>query len=57
MDIGYGLWEQPRLLQLADLVGHHGLSFIIVLLNATAALEVWRLAGRERLSALGPPAP
>ncbi|NHA67320.1 cation transporter [Phycicoccus flavus] len=29
----------------------------IVLLNATAALEVWRLAGRERLSALGPPAP
>ncbi len=33
MDIGYGLWSEPRLLQAADLVGHHGYTFLIVLLN------------------------
>ena len=35
MDIGYGLWAQPLLLQVADLFGHHAHSFFIVLLNAT----------------------
>jgi apolipoprotein N-acyltransferase len=35
MDIGYGLWSQPKLLQAADLFGHYGFTFLIVLLNAT----------------------
>jgi len=33
MDIGYGLPSYPSLLQGVDLVGHYGLTFIIVLLN------------------------
>ena len=54
MDIGYGLWAQPRMLQLADLVGHHGLSFMIVLLNATLFLLIQhRCGGLERLAAFG----
>ena len=49
MDIGYGLWAQPRVLQIADLVGHHGLSFIIVMLNATLFMVVQRgYRNRER---------
>ncbi len=35
MDLGYGLWSQPILLQAADLFGHHGYTFLIVLINAT----------------------
>ncbi len=35
MDIGYGLWSQPRLLQAADLFGHYSHTFLIVLINAT----------------------
>ncbi|NNF45932.1 MAG: apolipoprotein N-acyltransferase [Desulfofustis sp.] len=42
MDIGYGLWTQPRLLQIADLVGHHGLTFFIVMINATLFMVVQR---------------
>jgi apolipoprotein N-acyltransferase len=53
MDIGYGLWSQPRLLQLADLVGHHGLSFIIVMFNATLFMLVQRSYRiRERAAAV-----
>lgn len=33
MDIGYSLYEVPYLLQIADLGGHHAVSFIIVLTN------------------------
>ena len=33
MDVGYALYEVPFLLQIADLVGHHGVSFSIVLSN------------------------
>ncbi len=51
MDIGYGLWAQPRLLQLADLVGHHGHTFIIVLLNATIfALLPGSYRAKERVA-------
>ncbi len=34
MDIGYGLYRQPRLIQAADLGGHHAVSFTLVLSNA-----------------------
>ena len=35
MDFGYGLWQQHTLVQVADLFGHHGLSFLIVLVNTS----------------------
>lgn len=38
MDLGYGLYQQPLLIQAADLGGHHLVTFCIVLLNA---LLVW----------------
>lgn len=34
MDLGYGLYKQPMLIQAADLGGHHLLTFCIVLVNA-----------------------
>lgn len=33
MDLGYGLYEVPILIQVADLFGHHGVSFLIVFIN------------------------
>lgn len=36
MDLGYGLFGQPRLVQAADLGGHHLLSFCLVLGNSLA---------------------
>jgi apolipoprotein N-acyltransferase len=33
MDLGYNLWNFPKFIQIADLVGHHGLTFLIVLIN------------------------
>jgi len=38
MDVGYGTVDVPLLLQSADIWGHHGLTFIIVLLNTFFAL-------------------
>lgn len=40
MDIGYGLWSYPLLLQGVDLVGHYGLTFIIVLLNVAVFMQL-----------------
>lgn len=34
MDLGYGMVNMPLLLQVADVFGHYGLTFIIVLLNS-----------------------
>nr|WP_320010342.1 apolipoprotein N-acyltransferase [uncultured Desulfobulbus sp.] len=34
MDLGYGLFSQPKLIQAADLGGHHLISFTLVLCNA-----------------------
>ena len=33
MDIGYGFWSVPQILQAADLFGHYGYTFLAVLLN------------------------
>jgi len=44
MDLGYGLFEIPILIQVADLVGHHGVSFLIVFINTFIYLL---LAGKE----------
>ncbi len=44
MDPGYALWQQPLLIQTADLFGHHGITFLVVLVNCLAAV----LAGKKR---------
>lgn len=33
MDLGYALYKVPYLIQVADLVGHHGVTFLVVFLN------------------------
>ncbi|MDW7774616.1 MAG: apolipoprotein N-acyltransferase [Desulfobulbaceae bacterium] len=33
MDLGYGLYAQPRLIQFADIGGHHLVTFCLVLIN------------------------
>ncbi len=38
MDLGYALWKIPFLIQVADLVGHHGVTFLLVLINVLLAL-------------------
>lgn len=42
MDLGYGLWQSTYLLQVADIFGHHFLTFLIVLGNAVIFLAVQR---------------
>jgi len=39
MDLGYGLYKQPLLMQIADLGGHYLVSFAVMLVNAL--LAVW----------------
>jgi len=51
MDPGYGLAQVPWLLQSADLWGHYGLSFVLLLLNALVALLC--MAGRQKKGQLG----
>ncbi len=40
MDIGYALGSVPQLIQSADIFGHGGLSFLVVMINACLALIV-----------------
>lgn len=49
MDLGYGLYLVPLLLQAADLGGHHFLTFCLVLINTLVlyGLRSWR-GGREQ---------
>ena len=42
MDLGYGLWQVPFFLQGADLVGHHGYTFTLILTNVVIALFLTR---------------
>ena len=46
MDLGYGLIDVSLLAQSADIWGHSGLSFLIILVNAAVTLLL--LAGREK---------
>lgn len=47
MDPGYGLWDQAGLIQVADLTGHHGITFLLVLINLLISLAIsGRLRGR-----------
>jgi apolipoprotein N-acyltransferase len=55
MDPGYALWRQPLLIQTADLFGHHGITYLLLLVNTLLALL---LAGRGarggRAALIGP---
>lgn len=53
MDLGYGLWASPRLIQAADLFGHYGYTFIVVLVNvALFQVLAFRFAPRRSASGL-----
>ena len=55
MDIGYALWKFPALLQSADLAGHYGMTFLLVLVNALLFLSVDGGLGRKKRYALALP--
>ncbi len=38
MDLGYALWSIPQIIQVADLVGHYGVTFLLVLVNSLLAV-------------------
>ena len=38
MDLGYGLWEKTDFIQIADLFGHHGVTWMIVFVNSLIVL-------------------
>lgn len=40
MDLGYALYQTPLLIQIADLAGHHGVTFVIVFCNTLLFLAV-----------------
>lgn len=47
MDPGYGLWGVPFLIQTADLFGHYGITFMLLLVNALLVL-VWSKGPSKR---------
>jgi apolipoprotein N-acyltransferase len=38
MDLGYALYKVPHLIQIADIIGHHGITFLIVFFNTCLVL-------------------
>lgn len=54
MDVGYSLYEVPQLIQVADLAGHHGVSFCIVLINCIMYFLLSGPVRFRRLCALVP---
>jgi len=48
MDLGYGLFGQPMLIQAADLGGHHLLTFSLVLVNGLVAAGLDKLGRASR---------
>ncbi len=42
MDLGYSLYATPQLIQIADILGHHGLTYLIVFVNYLLFLLVNR---------------
>ena len=52
MDLGYALADQPRLIQVADLFGHYGLTYVIVLVNLLIVLLLRHRQRRPTLAAL-----
>lgn len=54
MDLGYGLWNVPKLIQIADLTGHYGVTFLLLLSNTLLALFLLDWKRAARLSVLAP---
>ncbi len=53
MDFGYGLWSVPGALQVADLFGHHILTFMIILINLVLSLFLCpRFSGFQRIGSV-----
>ncbi len=52
MDIGYGLWKVPVALQLADLVGHYGISYCLVLVNCLVLFFLVKKQGERKVVVL-----
>lgn len=42
LDLGYGFWNSPELIQSAEIFGHHGITFLIVQLNVFLTLLLLR---------------
>ncbi|MGB3222590.1 MAG: apolipoprotein N-acyltransferase [Desulforhopalus sp.] len=38
MDLGYALYKVPHLVQIADIIGHHGITFLVVFFNTFLVL-------------------
>lgn len=53
MDLGYGLYKQPMLIQFADLGGHHLVTFCIVLVNTLIVYFMQRNRHRVRQTGRG----
>jgi apolipoprotein N-acyltransferase len=51
MDLGYALYSIPVTIQIADLVGHYGLTYLIVMGNVLAVL-LWANRRRWRIMAI-----
>ena len=52
MDIGYGFYRHPLLIQAADLGGHHLVTFCILLINSLLAALLYRRAVRTEPTAV-----
>ncbi len=54
MDLGYGLWHVPRLIQISDITGHYGVTFLLLLVNALLTLLLTEGRWARRLALLTP---
>jgi len=54
MDLGYGLWNVPMIIQVADITGHYGITFLLLLTNTLVALFLTDRVKTARLLVLAP---
>jgi len=52
MDPAYALWQQSQLIQVADLFGHYGVTFLLVLVNVLLAQLLTRQSWRKKSIAI-----
>lgn len=55
MDLGYGLAQVPLLFQSADILGHHGLTFLILLVNTFFTLLIVKISEKRSVIGLSVP--
>lgn len=53
MDLGYGLASVPQIVQFADITGHYGVTFLIVLCNVLLFQYLCRFVGGAKQELLG----